>query len=43
MFFRPTTTTPRQRRRGQTSKDEHLAAYMVIWTLGGVLRAMWSR
>ena len=43
MFFRPTTSTPRQRRQGQISKDEQLAAYMAIHTLGGVLKAMWSR
>ena len=43
MFFRPTTTTPRQRRQGQISEDEQLMAYMAIFTLGRVLKAMWSR
>ena len=42
MVFRPTTTTPRQR-RCQISEDEQLTAYMAIHTLGGVLKAMWSR
>ena len=43
MVFRPTMTTPRQRRRGQISEDEQFVAYMAIHTLGVVLKAMWSR
>ena len=40
MFFRPTTTTSRQRRWGQINKDEQLAADVGVHTLGGVLKAM---
>ena len=43
MFFRPATTTPRQRRQGQISQGDQFVAYMGIHTLGGVLKALWSR
>ena len=39
MFFRPTTTTPRQRR----CTDGQLIGYLASWYLGPMLKAMWSR
>ena len=39
MFFRPTTTTPRQRR----CIDGQLTDYLASWYLGSMLKAMWSR
>ena len=39
MFFRPTTTTPIQRRH----TDGQLTGYLASQYLGLMLKAMWSR
>ena len=39
MFFRPTTTKPRQRR----CTDGQLTGYLASQYLGSILKAMWSR